>query len=165
MSQHYNVITTYRREGRLYDGCLCECGVFFTARHDALQRGDTLSCGCYRRKRLSDMRTGKPPIIKRHGEAKKPVTPEYNAWNHMKTRCTNIRTKDWPDYGGRGIKICPQWLVFKNFLTDMGRKPVGKYSLDRINVNGNYEPLNCRWATDKEQANNKRKYKTLFHTN
>ena len=165
MSEQYKLLSSDFIKGRRYDTCLCECGNIFKARHDALRAFHILSCGCIRKQRLAKMRLGKPPAIKRHGEAKKPVSSEYNAWNHMKTRCFNPNTPDWKDYGGRGIKIYSAWMVFENFLADMGRKPVGKYSLDRINVNGNYEPGNCRWATDKEQANNKRKYKTLFYMN
>lgn len=75
----------------------------------------------------------------------------------MKARCGNPNNISWPDYGGRGVKVCIRWQGpsgFPNFLADMGEKPEGT-SLDRINVNGNYEPSNCRWATRHEQAHNK----------
>ena len=89
-------------------------------------------------------------------------SPEYRSWESMKTRCYNVNTTQYCDWGGRGIEVCERWLnSFKNFYQDMGDRPQGKYSLDRINVNGNYEPTNCRWASRTEQARNQR----LFSTN
>ena len=72
----------------------------------------------------------------------------------MKTRCLNPNNKRFKDYGGRGIMICERWMVFENFLADMGERPEGK-TLDRINNDGHYEPSNCKWSTSKEQANNR----------
>jgi hypothetical protein len=75
----------------------------------------------------------------------------------MRNRCYNPKNNRYKIYGGRGIKVCDEWLKsFKNFIDDIGRKPGPQYSIDRINVNGNYEPSNCRWATPEQQANNKR---------
>jgi hypothetical protein len=73
----------------------------------------------------------------------------------MRNRCQNASHKQYADYGGRGIKVHEPWTLFENFLADMGERPEGK-TLDRIDVNGNYEPSNCRWATQKEQSLNKR---------
>lgn len=81
-------------------------------------------------------------------------TPEYKSWDHMKQRCLNSNQKVYNNYGGRGIKICKNWLQFEKFYRDMGERPKGT-TLDRINNNGNYEPSNCRWATWEQQMANR----------
>jgi hypothetical protein len=85
-------------------------------------------------------------------------TPEHNSWGHMIDRCLNPRNAAYKRYGGRGITVCWRWIGrrgFENFLSDMGPMPGVKYSLDRLDNDGNYEPTNCRWATHKMQQNNK----------
>lgn len=83
-------------------------------------------------------------------------TPEYNAWINMIQRCEDKSLRAYHRYGGRGISVCPEWRhSFATFLANMGRRPTSSHSLDRIDVNGNYEPWNCRWATWKEQQRNR----------
>lgn len=103
-------------------------------------------------KKVSELRF--PRRKCRHGFSD---TPTYTAWLGMIDRCERPANKAWPDYGGRGIKVCARWRNgFPAFLEDMGKKPSKQYSIDRKDNDGNYEPGNCRWATSKEQNNNKR---------
>lgn len=93
----------------------------------------------------------------KHGESVHATrSVEYNAWRLMRQRCNDPKNKHYKHYGGRGIKICDRWNSYEAFIEDMGRRPSKKHSLDRIDVNGNYEPNNCRWATVVTQARNRR---------
>lgn len=96
----------------------------------------------------------------RHGEkADGRVSPEYTAWQQMRDRCTNAKSKNYPYYGGRGIKVCGRWSEsFEAFLADVGRRPSDGHTLDRKDSNGHYEPGNVRWATRAEQSRNRRPF-------
>lgn len=126
--------------------CECECGNVVAVKGMSLRNGDTRSCGCLHRQKCRERRL-------KHDRSN---TREYRSWAAAKTRCYNPRQSHWPHYGGRGITMCAEWSAdFRAFLRDMGPCPEG-YSLDRIDVNGNYEPGNCRWASPIQQANNAR---------
>lgn len=91
-------------------------------------------------------------------EKKKRRSHEYFIWAQMKQRCLNKKHPKYKVYGAKGIKICPEWMDYDGFLSDMGYRPSEKHSIDRIDPEGNYEPSNCRWATTLEQGRNKIKY-------
>ena len=132
---------TTKRGCRLFS-CVCECGTYCTARHCDLRSGHKASCGC-----LSG---------EQHGLSK---TPEYFAWKAMRERCSNTKHPEYFRYGGRGIAVCARWnKSFMSFFSDLGSRPSAQHSLDRIDVNGNYESTNCRWATSHTQSKNRRRF-------
>jgi len=140
---------------RIYNGkigtywkCQCDCGNISDIFGPDLKRGRTTQCKeCACRKKATT-----------HGFATKgKITPEYRCWAALKSRCLNPNDKRFKDWGGRGIKVCNEWVQsFEVFLAYVGKKPSPRHSIDRINNEGNYEPGNIRWATPKQQANNKR---------
>ena len=131
--------------------CECACGTERAVETRHLIRGQSKSCGCA----LWGNKRGH-----KHGHNTNNVfSPEYSSWHQMKQRCLNPNDKRYHDYGGRGIKVCERWLDFNNFFEDMGEKPTSKHSIDRIDVDGNYEPTNCKWSDDYEQQRNIRVHK------
>lgn len=131
--------------------CVCKCKEITKVRAWDLKSGNTTSCGCYNKER--DVT---------HGQTVGIVSRTYTTWQSMLGRCLNPNDPAFDDYGGRGIKVCNRWLIFENFLEDMGERPEN-LSLDRIKNNKGYFKKNCRWATRKEQANNTRRNRLLFY--
>lgn len=146
----YGRLTVIKRAGTDKSGhaiwhCTCSCGKGRKVSASNLKSGHTRSCGCYAKE-----------VITKHAMHN---TPTYHSWRSMIQRCTNPNSKDYLNYGGRGITVCPEWLgSFERFLADMGKRPNKRKTLDRIDVNKGYCKDNCRWATAKTQAQNKRMF-------
>lgn len=138
-----------RTDNRRYYICKCDCGTIKSVRESALLGRHEKSCGCSQHE-ISPNKT--------HGLSKTKV---YRNWQDMRKRCFNPKRKEYANYGGRGITVCDEWAgsdgfaAFYEYVSKLEHFGEEGYSLDRINVNGNYEPGNVRWATDEEQANNK----------
>lgn len=139
--------TTKRINKKIVWLCKCECGNLVRVMSTNLTKGNTHSCGCSRSESL-----------RRHGHKRRgKASDEYKIWVSMKQRCENANNTSYMDYGGRGIRICDEWNEsFEQFYKDMGPRPSKKHSIERIDVNGNYDPSNCKWATSVEQIRNQR---------
>lgn len=127
--------------------CKCDCGkeVVKWLKHLRHTYGRVSSCGCVSREM----------IIKQSTTHNKTYTITYGCWLSMRRRCYDKKMDSYPRYGGRGIVVSEDWMNFENFIRDMGERPSTKHSIDRIDLNGNYEKGNCRWATQLEQGRNK----------
>lgn len=148
------ILNDYRRDkGLTYWLCRCDCGdsIDKYIQYNNLKSGSTVSCGCIR---------DEIDINKKHGYA---GTRIYTIWKNMIRRCINPKNSAYPDYGGRGIKVCSEWLIedndeglrnFVNWANTSGYED--NLTIDRIDVDGDYEPCNCKWSTYQEQMNNKR---------
>jgi hypothetical protein len=140
--------------------CICVCGVERVMRSHPLRVGLSQSCGC--RKGEYSIKTRGLKLISK--------MPEYPIWQGMRNRCFNPNVESYPLYGGRGITVCDRWCIgdgeqtgFECFFADIGPRPSKVHSLDRVDPDGNYQPGNVRWASNLEQANNRRKTRTVTY--
>jgi hypothetical protein len=159
--QQYGLLTVFEYKGKTSGSrpehiwlCICKCGKQKTIRQNNLRSGHTKSCGCQIHEVNKKLKTT-------HGMK---YTSTYSSWCQMKARCCVKNNPSYQNYGARGINVCDRWLKsFEDFLKDMGEKPIGNYSIERINVNGNYELQNCKWATSYEQTRNYRRNIFIEH--
>lgn len=150
----FGLWTTLRGGRRSIDKilCRCQCGVERMVVASSLTLGHSTYCGRYRNH--PERKTN----ATKHGEnARGRKKKEYSTWLGIKKRCFNPKEPGYKDYGGRGIRMCPQWVAsFEGFLADVGRAPSQDHTIERVDTNGHYEPGNVVWATAVEQARNKR---------
>jgi hypothetical protein len=158
---YWTVISEAPRRDRRYWNCRCRCGTENVIEGSSLRRGTSRSCGCFKIMRTKETLT-------KHGEAPSPkhgrYTKTYTAWSQMKTRCLNPKDRGYKHYGGRGIKICDEWLAsYEAFRDHVGESPSTRHSLGRTDNDGNYEPGNVRWETQRQQHLNRRVTVRLTH--
>jgi len=154
------VIRAESKNGQTFWKCRCDCGTEKDINLYSLRKGITQSCGCLMRERGAE--NGSKSAAKRikHNQCN---TPEYKVWAKIIQRCRNPNDAAYPRYGGRGINVCDEWAnSFIAFYTDMGKKPSGKYELDRVDNNGNYTPENCQWVSHKENSRNTKHSKRWY---
>lgn len=163
VGKRFGRLTVVRRVGTkekqpLWE-CRCDCGGVTIVQSSILKRGRSRSCGCWKIEapKSPERRQAMKEKSTRHGYS---GTSTHQAWRSMLQRCLNPNVQYWHRYGGRGIKVCPEWNPaqggsFESFLSAMGEKPDwATGGIDRIDNDGNYEPSNCRWATMKQQREN-----------
>lgn len=151
-NRRFGRLLVIKRDGSIRSSaawsCLCDCGKIARVISTSLVHGVIQSCGCYG----IECRDGRN--TRKHGKSK---TKEYSVWKGIKKRCYSKLDRNYKNYGARGISVCDEWInSFDKFFSDMGKCPTSKHSIDRLDVNGNYEPSNCKWSTNKEQCQNKR---------
>jgi hypothetical protein len=156
---------SFKKSGLIYWECLCDCGKTHFVRSSLLVNGKVKSCGCLK----FEANKGKY-YARTHNQSNSKL---YTKWKEMKGRCLNEKDKGYKNYGRRGITVCNDWLEFENFYNDMNTSyqehcrinGTWKTTLDRIDVDGNYNKDNCRWADWKGQANNRRNNHYITYQN
>jgi len=155
VAKRFGKLTVIRRGpntsyGRTAWVCLCDCGTENMIVSASLVSGHSTSCGCVYARAIGER-------SKTHGDSvNRKQSAEYRVWAAMLQRCNNPANKDYPDYGGRGITVCERWAKFENFLSDMGRRPSRRYSIDRQKNDLGYFKENCEWVIHTRQTRNAR---------